>query len=176
MPPTVPDDEIVHEGIEGSIEMRRNTLVPGPVSAARTSDGWVVRFRYVDARYAGRGRVLHLREGQPPRFVHQDILLGPVCRPVVSGCGCAYRCARSVEDLGEARHRVTPASEGEPADVVELQRWCFDADGRGGPEAIADATRTRCLEVFYDRSPCAGECIPNARWLDCSERDCGAGS
>lgn len=74
-PPTVGPDQIVHEGIEGTVEDRIDSLDPHPVHVSGASGEWSVIFRYLDARYAGRGRMLRLRPGQPPAFVHQDVLL-----------------------------------------------------------------------------------------------------
>lgn len=74
--PSVTDDQIVHEGIEGSIASRRNMLDPHAVSVAPTEGGWSATFRYQDPQYAGRGRMLvHTAEGT--HFVHQDLLLSP---------------------------------------------------------------------------------------------------
>lgn len=74
-PPSVTGDAIVHEGIEGTLEDRLDTLDPHAVEVAREGEGWRAVFRYRDPRYAGRGRVLRLPAGGTPRFVHQDFLL-----------------------------------------------------------------------------------------------------
>jgi hypothetical protein len=76
-PPTVSEDAIVHEGIEGTIEDRLNSLDPHAVSVGRIGNGWGAVFRYVNPAYAGRGRQLLMPEGETPHFVHQDRLLGP---------------------------------------------------------------------------------------------------
>lgn len=77
-PPSVADDEIVHEGIEGSVADRRGMLEPTAVSASGEGGRWTVFFRYTDPRYAGRGRALTLVDGETPRFVHQDAILSAV--------------------------------------------------------------------------------------------------
>lgn len=175
-PPTVSEDEIVHEGIEGTIEMRRNTLVPRAVRASRSGDGWMVVFRYTDPRYAERGRALMIRRGQTPRFEHQDLVLSPadddaasdaLCLPLVSGCGCAHACALGTRDLGEGRHEIARDPQDHRGEVAVVQRWCFDARGTGSPAEAAPAGATRCQDVFYDRTPCGGECIPDLRFLSC---------
>lgn len=76
-PPTVSGDDIVHEGIEGTMEDRRNMLDPHAVRATESNGEWAVVFRYRDPELAGRGRMLRLRPGQRPSFVHQDLLLSP---------------------------------------------------------------------------------------------------
>ncbi len=77
-PPSVPESEIVHEGIEGTIADRRNTLDPHAVSASGQGEEWMVFFRYVDPRYEDRGRALRLQAGRPPSFVHQDVILSAI--------------------------------------------------------------------------------------------------
>ena len=76
-PPTVSGDAIVREGIEGSLADRLNSLDPHAVSVGRMGDGWGAVFRYVDPRFAGRGRQLVMPDGETPHFVHQDRLLNP---------------------------------------------------------------------------------------------------
>ena len=76
-PPTVSGDAIVHEGIEGTIEDRLNSLDPHAVSVGRIGNGWGAVFRYVNPAYADRGRQLLMPEGETPHFVHQDRLLRP---------------------------------------------------------------------------------------------------
>ena len=72
--PSVTDDQIVHEGIEGSIASRRDMLDPHAVTVSPTEGGWSAIFRYQDPQYAGRGRMLvHSAEGT--HFVHQDLQL-----------------------------------------------------------------------------------------------------
>lgn len=75
VPPTVPDEEIVHEGIEGSIDMRLNMLEEHAMTASGEGDDWMVIFRYRDPRSAGRGRAVQLRGDAAPRMVHQDVVL-----------------------------------------------------------------------------------------------------
>lgn len=77
-PPSVPESEIVHEGIEGAIADRQNTLDPHAVSASGQGEEWMVFFRYVDPRHGDRGRALRLQAGRPPSFVHQDVVLSAI--------------------------------------------------------------------------------------------------
>jgi hypothetical protein len=74
-PPTATGDALVHEGIEGSIVDRLNTLDPHAVHSLESGGVVSVVFRYVDPQYAGRGRMLRLTPGQTPSFVHQDVML-----------------------------------------------------------------------------------------------------
>jgi hypothetical protein len=76
-PATVSGDDVVHEFIEGTLEDRRGTLEPHAVRASGANGDWGVIFAYREARYAGRGRMLRIRAGQTPSFVHQDLLLSP---------------------------------------------------------------------------------------------------
>lgn len=76
-PCTLPEEAIVHEGIEGTIEDRRNSLDPHAVSVSRMADGWYAVFRYVAPEFADRGRQLRMPDGETPHFVHQDMLLHP---------------------------------------------------------------------------------------------------
>jgi len=89
------------------------------------------------------------------------------CHPVVSGCGCAYECARGVrsssEGRGMAAWQITDDSRDSRTDEAVLTRWCFDHAGhaqRPGPG-------THCLDVFLDRTACGGECIPTTEYLGC---------
>ena len=74
-PPSVSDDAVVREGIEGTLADRRGTLEPRAVRAFASGADWVVVFRYQDSQNAGRGRALKLRAGQRPAFEHQDMIL-----------------------------------------------------------------------------------------------------
>lgn len=76
-PCTLPEEAIVHEGIEGTIADRLNSLDPHAVSVSRVADGWYAVFRYVAPEYADRGRQLRMPDGETPHFVHQDMLLHP---------------------------------------------------------------------------------------------------
>ena len=78
-PPTVIGDQVVHEGIEGSLEDRRHTLEPHAFSVSPTASGWTAVFRYQDPQYAERGRLL-VHDAEGTHFIHQDMLLDP--RPV----------------------------------------------------------------------------------------------
>ncbi|MCZ7680252.1 MAG: hypothetical protein M5U28_16385 [Sandaracinaceae bacterium] len=77
-PPTVSGDAIVREGIEGTLEDRRGMLQPRAVRAFGGDGGWTVVFAYQSPEHAGRARALVIREGAPPSFVHQDMLLEPL--------------------------------------------------------------------------------------------------
>jgi hypothetical protein len=74
-PPTATGDELVREGIEGTIEDRLHMLDPRAVRATGANGEWNVVFRYRDPELAGRGRMLRLRPGARPSFVHQDLVL-----------------------------------------------------------------------------------------------------
>lgn len=78
-PPTVIGDQIVREGIEGSLEDRRHTLEPHAFSVSSVVGGWRAVFRYQDPQYAERGRLL-VHDAEGTHFIHQDMLLDP--RPV----------------------------------------------------------------------------------------------
>lgn len=80
--PTVIGDQIVHEGIEGSMEDRRHTLEPHVFSVSPAVGGWRAVFRYQayqHRQYAERGRLL-VHDAEGTHFIHQDMLLDP--RPV----------------------------------------------------------------------------------------------
>lgn len=104
----------------------------------------------------------------PPASAARD---APSCLPLVSGCGCAYACAASVRALDGGVHEVAHARQDGRLDRATVERWCFDVDGRGGPASHAAASQTRCLDVFFDGTPCGGECIPRADLLTCASRD-----
>ncbi len=74
-PATVTGDEIVHEGIEGSLEDRRGSLDPVALHAGGANGEWNVIFRYAHPLHEDRGRMLQLRPGQRPSFVHQDLII-----------------------------------------------------------------------------------------------------
>ncbi|MCB9596580.1 MAG: hypothetical protein H6719_27905 [Sandaracinaceae bacterium] len=75
-PPSVSGDDIVLEGIEGTVEDRHGMLSPRALSASGQGAIWMVTFGYASPEHAGRGRVLRLVDGSPPQFIHQDVLLG----------------------------------------------------------------------------------------------------
>jgi hypothetical protein len=70
-------NEIVREGIEGTMDDRRNTLEPKALRASKIdgNGNWDVIFKYRDPKFSERGRMLRLRRGTRPSFVHQDLLL-----------------------------------------------------------------------------------------------------
>ncbi len=87
--------------------------------------------------------------------------------PIVSGCRCAYACATSVRALDGGVYEVTHDLQDSRLDRATIERWCFDRDGRGSPSRAATALQTRCFEVFYDGTPCGGECVPRTDVLRC---------
>ena len=91
----------------------------------------------------------------------------PRCLPLVSGCGCAYVCAESMFQLDATHFDVVHDLQDSRLDRVTIERWCFDAQGHGTPEAANQAKGARCLEVFFDDTPCGGECIPSVEMLRC---------
>ncbi len=87
------------------------------------------------------------------------------CLPLVSGCGCAHRCADGFQqaDLSWG----VPRPMGDSAlDPVDLQQWVFDAAGSGHMR-VGEERDGEVIEVFYDRTPCGGECIPSRTFLSC---------
>ncbi len=90
-----------------------------------------------------------------------------VCHPIVSGCGCAYQCATGMRETSPGHWQVTHDLQDSRLDDTETERWCFDDAGHGSPAAGAPATATRCIDVFFDGTPCGGECIPTAAFLGC---------
>lgn len=91
----------------------------------------------------------------------------PTCHPIVSGCGCAYQCATGVHETSPGHWQVVHDLQDSRLDDAEIQRWCFDATGLGSPAAGPAANATRCLDVFFDGTPCGGECIPTTAYLGC---------
>lgn len=101
---------------------------------------------------------------------------GPRCLPIVSGCGCAYACASTVHLLDGGVHEVAHDLQDSRLDRVTVARWCFDAAGHGSPERRANPAQRDCVEVFFDGTPCGGECIPRTDVLRCAsvENHCAA--
>lgn len=93
---------------------------------------------------------------------------GRRCLPIVSGCGCAYACAVSMRALDGGVYEVSHDLQDSRLDRVTVERWCFDADGRGSPASHASAAQRTCAEVFFDGTGCGGECIPRADLLRCA--------
>ncbi len=85
----------------------------------------------------------------------------PRCLPIVSGCGCAYQCARGLEENAAGQWRVVHEHLRSTTILATIERRCFDALGH------VVATSERCLDVFDDRSPCTGKCAPTTEYLDC---------
>ena len=92
---------------------------------------------------------------------------GPLCLPLVSGCGCAYACAQAVRRTGAQTYEVSHFGQDSRLDTAQVERWCFDAQGHGSPFNQAIAPQGPCRQVFYDRTPCGGECIPSLQFLQC---------
>ncbi|MFN7700706.1 MAG: hypothetical protein ACK5U8_22600 [Deltaproteobacteria bacterium] len=90
-----------------------------------------------------------------------------LCLPLVSGCGCAYVCAQSLRQLDATRHDVVHDLLDSRTDEAVVERRCFDAAGHAYPEGGAPPEATNCRAVFYDLTPCGGECIPSTEYLDC---------
>ncbi len=101
---------------------------------------------------------------------------GPRCLPIVSGCGCAYACALTVHLLDGGVHEVAHDLQDSRLDRVTVERWCFDEAGHGAPERGANPAQRGCIEVFYDGTPCGGECVPRTDVLRCAlvENRCAA--
>jgi hypothetical protein len=51
-----------------------------------------------------------------------------------------------------------------------IERWCFDDKGHGSPEKGAPKDAKNCRRVYYDRTPCGGECIPSTQYLRCETK------
>jgi hypothetical protein len=91
----------------------------------------------------------------------------PVCHPIVSGCGCAYQCARGMRVDDTGRWQVTHDFQDSRLDDAVVERWCFDASGHGSRAGGAQVEATQCLDVFYDLTPCGGKCLPTVQYLRC---------
>lgn len=87
--------------------------------------------------------------------------------PLISGCGCAYRCGYGIRPRADGGWDVTHDLLDSVTIPATIERWCFDARGSGYPELGAPKEATNCQRVFHDRSACGGECIPSTQWLHC---------
>ncbi|MBI2390386.1 MAG: hypothetical protein HYV09_12425 [Deltaproteobacteria bacterium] len=90
--------------------------------------------------------------------------------PLVSGCGCAYQCGRGLRVGPDGVWEVTHDFQDSVTTRAVIERWCFDAAGHAYPEKGAPVAATYCRRVFYDRTPCGGECIPSTAWVRCGEK------
>ncbi|MGZ3421780.1 MAG: hypothetical protein ACXVEE_28150 [Polyangiales bacterium] len=90
--------------------------------------------------------------------------------PLVSGCGCAYQCAHGIRRGPEGVWDVTHDFLDSATIKAVIQRWCFDDKGHAYPEASAPKEASFCRLVFYDRTPCGGECIPTTKFTHCGEK------
>jgi hypothetical protein len=88
--------------------------------------------------------------------------------PLVSGCGCAYRCAQGVRARADGGWDVTHDLLDSTTIPASIERWCFDEKGSGHPELGAPKDATNCQRVFHDRTPCGGECVPSTQYLRCA--------
>ena len=91
----------------------------------------------------------------------------PTTLPLVSGCGCAYQCARVLKKRDGETWEVIHDLQDSATTIAVIERWCFDEKGHGYPEKGAPKEAANCLRVFYDRTPCGGECIPSIQNLRC---------
>ena len=101
-----------------------------------------------------------------PRTPEPDTVL-----PLVSGCGCAYQCAHSVRHKPDGVWDVTHDYLDSTTVSAVIERRCFDEKGHAYPEAGAPKDATYCRRVFYDRTPCGGECIPTTTFVKCGGTD-----
>lgn len=92
---------------------------------------------------------------------------GPLCLPVVSGCGCAYACGTSLRRNADGTYEIVHDLLDSATVIAERARWCFDDAGRGTPAFAAEPAGQGCIDVFYDRTSCGGECIPQTAHLRC---------
>jgi len=61
------------------------------------------------------------------------------CLPLVSGCGCAYVCARSLRRIDAERWAVVHDYQDSRVDEATIERWCFDETGVGSSADIVVA-------------------------------------
>ncbi len=92
-----------------------------------------------------------------------------LCLPLVSGCGCAYACGASADLNADGTYQVTRVGGGSGPAAASVERWCFGSTGLGRPDPGSEGSD--CKDVFYDRTPCGGECIPTTDFLGCHLED-----
>jgi hypothetical protein len=102
----------------------------------------------------------------PPSGPIEDTL----CLPLVTGCGCAIACSAVMNRVGD-RYEIVREFPDARLERATLERRCFDARGSAYPEDGAPPEATNCRDVFYDQSPCGGECIPTVEFLSCHIED-----
>jgi len=90
-----------------------------------------------------------------------------LCLPLVNGCGCAYVCAQAVQRGEGDRWMVSHDYQDSRLDEAAIERRCFDESGVSSPDTDAPPVGTVCKDVFYDLSPCGGECAPTTEFLNC---------
>ena len=94
------------------------------------------------------------------------------CLPVVHGCGCAERCGDGFQQADGSWGIVRPMGDS-ALEAVTLERRCFDSTGVSYPEEGHPPAASNCIDVFYDQTPCGGECIPRTDFLSCALNDEG---
>jgi hypothetical protein len=111
--------------------------------------------------------LLLIMSGCKTREATRATTSGMLCHPIVSGCGCAYQCARGLRVIRQGRWQVIHDDQDSRTDEATLEHWCFDDAGHGYPARGAPANAKRCLDVFHDGTGCGGECIPTTEYLGC---------
>ena len=91
----------------------------------------------------------------------------PLCLPIVHGCGCAYACATSLRQHDDGSWEVTHDFQDSATATARVERWCADAAGSLHMATEGEAEAEGCLDVFYDQTPCGGECVPTREYLSC---------
>lgn len=97
------------------------------------------------------------------------------CLPLVTGCGCADRCADGFQQADGTWGVVRPWGDSALAEVT-LTRRCFDSRGVSYAEGHQPAAAALCIHVFAEPTGCGGECIPRTEFLRCAlddEHGCG---
>jgi hypothetical protein len=107
---------------------------------------------------------------KPAPHAIADAAPADVVLPIVSGCGCAYQCARALRTNPDGVWEVTHDFLDSTTVSAVIERRCFDDKGHAYAEAGAPKEATYCRRVFYDRSSCGGECIPTTAYLRCGEK------
>lgn len=82
--------------------------------------------------------------------------------PLVSGCGCAYQCARGVRVGPDGVWDVTHDFLDSATLKAVIETRCFNDAGL--------ASAGDCQKVFFDRTACGGECVPTTAHLRCGDK------
>lgn len=93
-----------------------------------------------------------------------------LCLPLVSGCGCADRCADGLQQADGSWGVVRPFGDS-ALDEVTLGRRCFDPRGVSFHEGSAPEGAELCVDVFLADQVCGGECVPRTEFLRCALED-----